>query len=192
MRVGDSTSWSACRSSRVFVWWSSISLPCFFRYISASRCLDHFCTQPLRNQSCTYPMSAYPHPSLNKDGPTSGGLPTGCIIFYPRSVDCPSSTVWGKAHPVRRAKYLNHSGPHLLPGLAQTEGHVLQQRRMADVAGEAVASDVRGPLEAGGVGVAGADVARLELLQLLLRAELVGLAVSDLHRKCCASGCLPS
>ncbi len=46
---------------------------------------------------------------------------------------------------------------------------------MPDVRRVAVAVDVGGPFVLGGVGVAGADVARLELLQLLLGAEFVGL-----------------
>ena len=46
---------------------------------------------------------------------------------------------------------------------------------MADVAGVGVAVDVGDPFEFGGVGVAGADVARLEGFELLLRAEFVGL-----------------
>ena len=46
---------------------------------------------------------------------------------------------------------------------------------MADVAGVRVAMDVAGPLELGRVRVARADVARLELFQLLLGAEFVGL-----------------
>lgn len=46
---------------------------------------------------------------------------------------------------------------------------------MANVAGQAVAVDVGRPFELRGVGVAGADVAGLQLLQLLLRAEFVGL-----------------
>ena len=46
---------------------------------------------------------------------------------------------------------------------------------MADVGRVRVAVDVGRPLELGGVGVARAHVAGLELLELLLRAELVGL-----------------
>lgn len=46
---------------------------------------------------------------------------------------------------------------------------------MADVGRVRVAVDVGRPLELGGVGVAGADVAGLELLELLLGAEFVGL-----------------
>ncbi len=46
---------------------------------------------------------------------------------------------------------------------------------MADVAGEAVALDVRLPFPGGGVGMAGADVAGLQGFKLLLGAEFVGL-----------------
>lgn len=46
---------------------------------------------------------------------------------------------------------------------------------MADVGSEAIAVDVGGPFEFRGVGVAGADIAGLELLELLLGAEFVGL-----------------
>ncbi len=53
---------------------------------------------------------------------------------------------------------------------------------MADVASQAIAVDVGGPFELGRVGVAGAHVAGLELLELLLRAEFVGLRGSvDVH-----------
>jgi len=46
---------------------------------------------------------------------------------------------------------------------------------VADVAGVAVTLDVGGPLKFRRVGVSGADVAGLQLLELLLRAELVSL-----------------
>lgn len=46
---------------------------------------------------------------------------------------------------------------------------------MADVGGVRVAVDVGGPFVLGGVGVTCADVTGLELLQLLLSAEFVGL-----------------
>ena len=46
---------------------------------------------------------------------------------------------------------------------------------MPDVGCVAVAVDVGGPFVLCGVGVAGADVARLEGFELLLRAEFVGL-----------------
>jgi len=46
---------------------------------------------------------------------------------------------------------------------------------MADVAGEAVALDIGLPFPGGGVGVAGADIARLQSFELLLGAEFVGL-----------------
>lgn len=46
---------------------------------------------------------------------------------------------------------------------------------MSNVRGVAVASDVGGPFEAGYVRVAGADVARLELFELLGCAQFVGL-----------------
>ena len=51
---------------------------------------------------------------------------------------------------------------------------------MAEVGSEAVAVDVGCPFEFRGVGVAGADVAGLELLELLLGAEFVGLGWSVL------------
>ena len=46
---------------------------------------------------------------------------------------------------------------------------------MADVRGVGVAVDVGDPFELCGVGVAGADVARLQGFELLLGAEFVGL-----------------
>jgi len=67
---------------------------------------------------------------------------------------------------------LNHPvdehGAHLLARLSHTQAHVLQQGRVADVRSEAVPRDVGGPLVAGRVGVASADVAGLQLLELLL------------------------
>lgn len=50
---------------------------------------------------------------------------------------------------------------------------------MADDAGLGVAVDVGLPLPGRGVWVAGADVFRLQALELLLRAELVGLDFSQ-------------
>lgn len=49
---------------------------------------------------------------------------------------------------------------------------------MPDVACETITVDVGGPFEFGGVGVAGADVAGLQLLELLLGAEFVCLGGS--------------
>lgn len=46
---------------------------------------------------------------------------------------------------------------------------------MSDITGIAIPLDVGGPLELGGVCVPGADIARLELLELLLSAEFVCL-----------------
>ncbi len=46
---------------------------------------------------------------------------------------------------------------------------------MSDIRGVRVAVDVGGPVVFGRVGVAGADVAGLEGLELLLGAEFVGL-----------------
>lgn len=63
--------------------------------------------------------------------------------------------------------------PHLLLGLAHPDGHVAQDRRVSDVRGVAVADDVGGPLVLGRVGVARADVAGLQGLEVLEGAELV-------------------
>lgn len=46
---------------------------------------------------------------------------------------------------------------------------------MPDIRRERVAVDIRGPFVFRRIGVPGADVSCLELLELLLRAELVGL-----------------
>lgn len=54
---------------------------------------------------------------------------------------------------------------------------------MPDIAGQAVAVDVGGPFEFGSVGVAGPDVAGLELLQLLLGAEFVCLSRKEVSRE---------
>lgn len=67
-------------------------------------------------------------------------------------------------------------GPDLGHGLVLGEGHVREQRRVPDDAGLGVAVDVGLPLPAGRVWVAGADVFGLEPLELLLRAEFVGLS----------------
>lgn len=66
-------------------------------------------------------------------------------------------------------------GAHLGHGLVLGEGHVGEEGRVADDAGLGVAVDVGLPLPARRVRVAGADVLGLEALELLLRAELVGL-----------------
>lgn len=76
---------------------------------------------------------------------------------------------------IKKSSYLNHHDAHLLLALAEPNSHVLEQRRVSDVARVAIAGNVGSPFELGGVGVAGPDVARLELLKLLLGAEFVGL-----------------
>lgn len=58
---------------------------------------------------------------------------------------------------------------------AHGEGGLSEQGGMAEDGGQDIAVDVAGELELGSVGVTGADVAGLELLELLLGAELVGL-----------------
>lgn len=63
---------------------------------------------------------------------------------------------------------------HHLSALAHAERHVGQQGRVADVGGVRVADNVVGPFVACGVGVAGADVFLLEVLELLEGAQLVG------------------
>ncbi len=55
---------------------------------------------------------------------------------------------------------------------------------MADVAGEAVALDIGLPFPGGGVGVAGADIARLQSFELLLGAEFVGLELDGQFYGC--------
>lgn len=59
---------------------------------------------------------------------------------------------------------------------------------MSDIACQTIAVDVGRPFEFGGVGVAGADVAGLELLELLLRAEFVGLERGVRVDSCCGLG----
>lgn len=53
---------------------------------------------------------------------------------------------------------------------------------MCDVGRVSVAGDVRGPFEDAGVCVAGADVAGLELLKLLLLSKFVGLGYTVSYR----------
>lgn len=66
-----------------------------------------------------------------------------------------------------------HANP--LDRLAHADAHVVQQRRVALVAGVRVARDVRRPLVLGGVGVPRADVLVLQRFELLLGAQFVGL-----------------
>ena len=63
---------------------------------------------------------------------------------------------------------------HLFPiRLARSQGHVLQQRWVADKACVAVARNIRGPFEFCCIGVAGSDVLVLKRLELLCRTQLV-------------------
>lgn len=102
------------------------------------------------------PLSQHPaHPSIPTQAPT-------LILPLRRLPD-------GPHHP------LNHDPAHLLPALAQPDAQVRQQRRVAHVRGVRVPVDVGCPVELGRVGVARAHVAGLQRLELLLRAELVGL-----------------
>lgn len=77
----------------------------------------------------------------------------------------------------------------LLPRLPHADAHVLQQRWVADVRGQRVARDVRCPLVLGRVCGADADKARLEGLELLLGAELVGHGVWCMWMCGWAAGC---
>lgn len=102
--------------------------------------------------------------------------------FLPTPTTAPSQSVTFATpppppppNPHNTNTHLNHHPPHLLPRLPHPHRHIRQQRRVPDIRRVAVAVDVRGPFVFGGVGVAGPDVARLELLELLLRAEFVGL-----------------
>lgn len=86
--------------------------------------------------------------------------------------------------PLRRLPHrphhpLNHRPPNLLPALPQPDAQIGQQGRVAHVRGVRVAVDVGRPVEFGRVGVAGADVAGLQRLELLLGAEFVGLEVGE-------------
>lgn len=71
--------------------------------------------------------------------------------------------------------HLNHSPPNLLPTLPHPNSHIAQQRRMSHITRITVSLDIGRPFEFRRVGVSGADVAGLELLELLLGAEFVGL-----------------
>lgn len=59
--------------------------------------------------------------------------------------------------------------------LAQPNRHIAEQWLVSHVRGQAVPVDVAGPFELGCVGVPGADVAGLQLFELLLGAKFVRL-----------------
>ena len=99
-----------------------------------------------------------------------GGGPTGCSIFYPTSatVGRIEAAGGGPTHPYQPRA-------HERRGLVLGGRNVVEQGRVADDGGERVAVDVGAPLPAGRVRVPGADVLGLQALELLLRAEFVGL-----------------
>lgn len=110
---------------------------------------------PTNPPSCPSPPPTPPPPKAQTQTPT-------LILPLRRLPDRPH-------HP------LNHDPAHLLPALAQPDAQVRQQRRVAHVRGVRIPVDVGRPVELGRVGVARAHVAGLQRLELLLRAELVGL-----------------
>lgn len=123
------------------------------------------------------PLSQHPaHPSIPTQAPTPL-LPSPPLSPPPPKAQTQTPTLIlplrrlpdGPHHP------LNHDPAHLLPALAQPDAQVRQQRRVAHVRGVRVPVDVGCPVELGRVGVARAHVAGLQRLELLLRAELVGL-----------------
>ena len=70
---------------------------------------------------------------------------------------------------------LDHLRSHAFSTLPHSDRHVAQERRVPNVRGVAVAVDVGGPFELGGVGVTGTDVACLQLFKLLLSTQFIGL-----------------
>ena len=71
--------------------------------------------------------------------------------------------------------FLDHLSPNLLSTLSHTNRHITQEWRMPHIACITISLNVRRPLEFRGIGVAGAYVAGLELLELLLCTEFVCL-----------------
>lgn len=71
--------------------------------------------------------------------------------------------------------HLNAHSPHPLARLPHANRHIRQQWRMPHVARVRVPMDVGAPFMLGCVGVSSPDVAGLQLLELLLRAQFVGL-----------------
>jgi hypothetical protein len=70
--------------------------------------------------------------------------------------------------------HFNHLNSRLFFRLPESYRHVVEEWRMSDVAGVAIALNVGGPFEFGRVWMTGTDIASLQLLELLLRSQLVG------------------
>lgn len=99
-------------------------------------------------------------------------LPSLSSSSSPPSLPPPSPHL---IHSTAPPTHLNEPPPTHLPAFPQPDSHVRQQARVPDVGRVAVPCDVGGPFVFCRVGVAGADVARLELLELLGCAEFVCL-----------------
>jgi len=80
-----------------------------------------------------------------------------------------------RRRPHRPDHALQTPHPHHLLRLPKPYAQITQHGRVSNVRSVAVAVNVGRPLELCGVGVSGADVARLEGFELLLGAEFVGL-----------------
>jgi len=130
---------------------------------------------------------------------TSGGFPTGCIIFchahtgqqlicpspkanssafYPRSTAClylPPPKGLLTPHSRNKSTHLDKFRPHDFLRLAHANSHIAQQRRMTNVRSVAVAGNVRGPFEFRDIGMPRSDITRLKLLELLGCAKFVCL-----------------
>jgi hypothetical protein len=74
-----------------------------------------------------------------------------------------------------RNTYLNHQTPNLLPTVSHPNRHITQHRRMSNIRSIGIALDVRCPFEFRRVSVSRTHIPCLELLELLLGAELVCL-----------------
>ena len=74
-----------------------------------------------------------------------------------------------------RTTYLNHQTPNLLPTVSHPNRHITQHRRMSNIRSIGIALDVGCPFEFRRVSVSCTHVPCLQLLELLLSAELVCL-----------------
>jgi len=75
--------------------------------------------------------------------------------------------------PNRLYHFLYHLGSNSLPTLSHSNSHVAQHRRMSYITRIAISLDIGCPFEFCRVGVPGAYVAGLQLLELLLGAEFI-------------------
>lgn len=146
---------------------------------NGANALQHTVTDIPSLRDIHNPPTSISSPSINPPIPTTSPVPNPHPSSLTHQAHQPSPTTHHSVLHIRRLPHrlhhlLNQHQPRLLPALAQPQTHVTQQRWVADERTVAVAHDVGRPLELRRVGVAGADVARLEGFELLLLAEFVG------------------